>query len=215
MLNEINKTHKDAAKQFGFKQNSSCQNAIFTVRETIIHQTGKGKPVYACAIEASKAFDKVNRTALFYKLKNRIKPQIWKLLKNYYDNSTAFVHLNGQQSNMFQTTIGVKQGGPLSPKLFSIYIEDIITELEKEELILNIEQIRTGIVLFADDIIILCKSKECLNRSLQICDEYGTAFEIKYNPDKTKYMIFSTKKQCKENPNIKLSGKSLEKVTNI
>jgi hypothetical protein len=215
MLNEINKTHKDATKQFGFKRNSSCQHAIFTVRETIVHHREAGKPVFACAIDASKAFDKVNRVALFQKLISRTHPQIWRILKTYYNDSIAFVDSNGKTSNAFKTTIGVKQGGPLSPKLFSIYIEDLIAELEKENLILKIDNINTGVVLFADDIIILCKSKEDLNKALRICDDYGVKYEIKYNPDKTKYMIFGSKKQQQEESNIVLSGKKLEKVSCI
>jgi hypothetical protein len=57
-------------------------------------------------------------------------------------------------------------------------MEDLITELKKSNLILNIDDIRTGLVLFADDIIILCKSSEDLNNSLRICDEYGIKCEI-------------------------------------
>jgi hypothetical protein len=109
----------------------------------------------------------------------------------------------------------VKQGGPLSPKRFSIYLEDLIDELEKEDLILNVDDLRTGIVLFADDIILLCRSKETLNRALEICDEYGSKLEIKYNPNKTKYKIFGTKKQRSEQPKIYLSGKAIEKVSNV
>jgi hypothetical protein len=202
LLNEIIKTHKDATKQFGFKQNSSFQHAVFTVRETIITHLATGIPVYACAIDASKAFYKVNRTALFEKLISRTNPQIWRILKNYYDNSSAYVELYDEKSSEFKASIGVKQGGPLSPKLFSIYLENLINELEKEDLILNTDEIRTGAVLFADDIILLCKTKELLNKALAICDEYGKRFEIKYNPEKTKYMVFGTKKQRSERPNI-------------
>lgn len=44
-------------------------------------------------------------------------------LNNYYVESYALVTNNGQISNMFKTSIWVKQGGPLSPRLFAEYVE--------------------------------------------------------------------------------------------
>lgn len=133
IIKEIEKTHKDSDKQYGFKKKNSCNHAIFTVKETIAEHVKKGKNVYACSIDASKAFDKVNRWILFKKLITLTHPQVWKSLKNYYDNSMAIVQNSNSISSLFRTTIGVKQGGPLSPKLFSIYMEDLIEELERSK----------------------------------------------------------------------------------
>lgn len=97
---------------------------------------------------------------MFEKLISRTQPQIWRILKIYYHDSITFVDSKGKKLNTFKTNIGVKKGGPLSPKIFSMYIEDLIIEFEKEDLIFKIDDINTGVVFFTDDIIILCKSKE-------------------------------------------------------
>jgi len=49
-------------EQFGFKSNASCAHAIFTVRELALASKRKKKSMIICALDASKAFDKVNRT---------------------------------------------------------------------------------------------------------------------------------------------------------
>ena len=46
-------------------------------------------------------------------------------LINYYKESFMLINSNGEYSTMFKTTVGVKQGGTASPKLFSVYIEEL------------------------------------------------------------------------------------------
>ena len=41
--------------------------------------------------------------------------------------------------------IGVKQGGPLSPRLFSIYVKELIEEINKTNLTACIGNVKTGI----------------------------------------------------------------------
>ena len=60
LLNLINKNHNENEKQFGFKRNSSCSHAIFTLTQAARHVIFTGKRLYACAIYATKAFDKVS-----------------------------------------------------------------------------------------------------------------------------------------------------------
>ncbi|CAF0759118.1 unnamed protein product, partial [Brachionus calyciflorus] len=71
ILNRIEKSHLDHEKQFGFKKKSSCQHATFVVKQAIKYFKQKNKLLYLCAIDASKAFDKVNREALRNKMKTK------------------------------------------------------------------------------------------------------------------------------------------------
>jgi retron-type reverse transcriptase len=115
--------------------------------------------VYACAIDASKAFDKVNRELLMHILHRKVDDEIWLILRSYYNNSSAYVKNGEKVSPLFTTSIGVKQGGPLSPKLFSIYINELINRiLDERDLLANINNIKTGLILYADDVIILTES---------------------------------------------------------
>ncbi|RNA17576.1 Retrovirus-related Pol poly from transposon [Brachionus plicatilis] len=66
ILNEIDKTHSGTPNQFGFKSNSSCSHAVFTVKELALRSLKKNKPLYACAIDASKAFDKMNPLLIIF-----------------------------------------------------------------------------------------------------------------------------------------------------
>lgn len=212
MLNHIEDAHNEPEQQFGFKARSSCQHALFAFRETIKHYRSRRKAVYVGLIDASKAFDKINREILFEKLYKIIDKKLWVALYEYYNNSYGYVTLNGLRGDIFRTTIGVKQGGPLSPKLFSIYVEDLIYELLECNDICQINGIKCGVIMYADDLTILCESPKGLNICLDICDKYGKKCDIKYNAEKTQYMIFGTKSQRDKTHKIIMDKKQLSRA---
>ena len=54
--------------QFGFKRNSSCNHALFTLHESVKYYTKYGAKVFGAFLDASKAFDKVLHYGLLKKL---------------------------------------------------------------------------------------------------------------------------------------------------
>ncbi|CAF1049055.1 unnamed protein product, partial [Brachionus calyciflorus] len=69
------------------------------------------KRLYICAIDASKAFDKVNRLNLWAKMiQNSLNPAISMAILNYYKDSLMFVKNYNEFSYNFPTTLGIKQG---------------------------------------------------------------------------------------------------------
>jgi hypothetical protein len=67
--------------QFGFKEKSSCNHAIFTLKETILNYTENGSNCYVISLDAEKAFDRVWRDGLLFKLMNKIDDEVWILIK--------------------------------------------------------------------------------------------------------------------------------------
>lgn len=196
LLEELSIEHTDNQKQFGFKKKSSCQHAVFTLNQAIRISTKTKKRLYICAIDASKAFDKINREILWTKLiRMKISPAIIHPIMLYYNQSQMIIMNDNEYSNLFKTSVGVKQGGPLSPKLFSIYIEELIDKIEGLEEGVEYEGGILDIICYADDILIMSNTKQGLQRQLKVIEQYGKMMGIKYNPDKTKLMIYNTK--CK------------------
>ena len=68
------------------------------MREAIIFNRKNGKRVHIALIDASKAFDKINRLYLWHKLINKIVPVILLSLMNYYEESLAYVDNKGKIS---------------------------------------------------------------------------------------------------------------------
>jgi hypothetical protein len=47
------------------------------------------------------------------------------------------------------------------------------------------------VLLYADDMITLSHTKRGVNKLLRLIEEYGSKYEIKFNPAKTYYMVFN------------------------
>ena len=88
--------------QFGFKDGLSTGMATAVVTETLDYYLDNNGCVYMLALDASKAFDRVEFTALFEKLLNRdINPLFIRLLYNMYVNQELRVRFNSKTSKYF------------------------------------------------------------------------------------------------------------------
>ena len=88
----------------------------------------KGKPLYLCFIDYSKAFDCVEHRALWGVMEELGFPKhIIKLISNLYEDQESAVRLGDNSiTDWFKIGKGVRQGCTLSPYLFSIYTEGIM-----------------------------------------------------------------------------------------
>ena len=72
-------------------------------------------------LDTSKAFDRVNHLSLFNKLRLRnMSPTILNFFRCTYQRQSVMVNWNGECSSTFSVGNGVKQGGVLSPVLFTV-----------------------------------------------------------------------------------------------
>merc|ERR1711951_125526 len=156
--------------QFGFKSKSSTTMCSFMVLETIEYYKSKGSKVHVLLLDASKAFDRVNYIKLFDKLmKKGMCPLTVRLLLNMYVNQKLQVKCNNHKSEKFSVTNGVRQGGVLSPLLFSVYMDELLVKLKDNGTGCHIGQHFVGALGYADDLILLCPSAEGLREMRKIC----------------------------------------------
>ena len=99
---------------------------IFTVKSLIIYFTDQNTPVYTCLLDASKAFDRVNHWTLFAKLLNTQSSfLIVRVLLFWYQLQRVCIKWSKSCLQYFTICNGVRQGGILSPMLFSLYINHL------------------------------------------------------------------------------------------
>jgi len=83
-------------------------------------------------LDASKAFDKVIHNGLFLNLINRNVPVGFvRLMRNWYSRLCCMVRWNGITGAAFPDLCGVRQGGILSPILFAIFVDSLISDLRQ------------------------------------------------------------------------------------
>ena len=209
ILNRHQKAFNSSDLQFGFKSSHSTNHCTFVAKEVIAYYINNGSDVFSCAIDMQKAFDRVDLTKLFKKLLQRSIPVLIVRILFQYFNVNLRVLWNGAHSANFCSINGVKQGGILSPYLFSIFINDLLVALE-----LNNEGCRVGheffgCIAFADDILLLAPSITALRRMLDICTAYANSNNILFNPNKSHCLHFGKSANLIKQFPVELQGMML------
>ena len=96
-------------EQTGFREGYSTIDNIFVLYSLIDLCLSKRKRIYAAFVDYKKAFDTVDRSALWQKLINiGFNGKLFNVIKNIYDNAKSCVRSNGQMSDFFNSEIGVR-----------------------------------------------------------------------------------------------------------
>jgi len=82
---------------------------------------------------------------------------------------------------IFPIIAGVRQGGLLSPALFVIYIDDLITRLKASKFGCCLNGVYYGCIVYADDVLLLSHSVQVMQNMLDICGSYAGYFDVKFN----------------------------------
>ena len=145
-----------------------------------------------CFLDASKAFDRVDHQVLFQKLMQRnLPPVVVRALLTWYSDQRVSVLWNGYQSSKFGVTNGVRQGGVLSPILFTVYVDDLLKELEENGVGCFWSHYFAGAMCYADDIALLAPSPSALRQMLTTCSSFATSHSLLFNANKTQLIRFS------------------------
>ena len=119
--------------------------------------------------------------------KYNISPNLIRVIKNLYDKDTVL--FSDSREDWFRTTFGVRQGCLLSPTVFNIFLERIMTDASEEhEGTISIGGRIITNFLFADDIHGLAGEDEELAKLVERLDKASTVYGMEISVEKTRLM---------------------------
>ena len=152
---------------YGFRPGRSAHDAVLRAKSYLLSGYK-----HIVDMDLSKFFDRVNHDRLMSRLATRIKDKrVLKLIRKYL---TAGIMIEGLVSPSCE---GTPQGGPLSPLLSNIVLDELDKELEKRGL---------HFVRYADDFVIYLKSKKAAERVMKSITNFITGkLKLKVNEEKS------------------------------
>jgi hypothetical protein len=205
-----------AKGQAGFREDHRCSDHLLVLRTLIEQQRALRTPLYTCFVDFRKAYDTVPRDLLWQKLAG-LGVQGWFLdsIKSLYGSVPMAVKTSEGLSAQFECVMGVKQGCPLSPTLFGLYLDDLEQVFEVHHQLLDLPGLpvqRVPALLYADDLALVATSPEGLQAQLDLLHAYAVKWQLTVNIDKTKAVIFRhASNQVYPNP-ITYDGAAVEVV---
>lgn len=151
----------------------------------------KKRKLYCLFVDLSSAFDLVSHNKLWEKLESKgVSAKFILTVRKLYSMANAKIRVNGAFSEPFEVTRSVLQGESLSPKLFTIFLDDVVDAVRSESLNqINIGNLSVDMLLFADDIVLMAVNANDLQTKIIKLKHYFGLNKMKVNLIKTKVAV--------------------------
>jgi len=92
-----------------------------------------------------------------------VRGKMWRVVKEMYSVVQSTVLVGEEQTEWFDLSTGVRQGCVMSPILFSLFINGLAREINKQGKGVDIGGRRVRLLMYADDIVLLAESAKDLH----------------------------------------------------
>ena len=183
-----------STNQIGFMKGCTTSDHVFLL-QTIIDKTvtQNKKKLYAAFIDFNKAYDRVNRNILFQRLKKLgINGIFLKNLESMYKHTLYSIKVKHGHLDPISSNLGLKQGCPLSPMLFNLFIDDMNEIFDQNCDPVPVLDIQLNHFLYADDLVLISQSRSGLQTCLDKLNQFSTEKRLSVSIDKSKTIVFNT-----------------------
>jgi hypothetical protein len=192
-------------EQFGFQHKRSTTQAAFVLRHlTNAQRASASRGRLHCAfVDFEKAYDSVDHNRLWQHLQGTLHmpAAMLRAVQALYAGATYILHDGPKHTRPVPAARGIKQGCPLSPLLFSLYISDLPSELQHccptEGIACGASKIRC--LLFADDLSLVARSADGLQQLLDALYTYTQRKLLRVNVPKTEVVVFGGRLKARRN----------------
>ncbi|KAK3573216.1 hypothetical protein QTP86_015137, partial [Hemibagrus guttatus] len=181
-------------EQCGFRPSRGTLDQLYTLHRVLEGSWEFAQTVHMCFVDMEKAFDRVPRSILWevlweYGVRGPLLRAVWSL----YNRSRSLVCIASCKSDLFPVHVGLRQGCPLSPVLFIVFMDRISRRSQGLEGI-QFGDHRISSLIFADDVVLLALSsldlQHALGRFAAECEAAG----MRVSTSKSEAMVLDRKK---------------------
>ncbi|KAK3531242.1 hypothetical protein QTP70_015215, partial [Hemibagrus guttatus] len=181
-------------EQCGFRPSRGTLDQLYTLHRVLEGSWEFAQPVHMCFVDLEKAFDRVPRGILWEVLwEYGVHGPLLRAVRSLYNRSRSLVRIASCKSDLFPVHVGLRQGCPLSPALFIVFMDRISRRSQGLEGV-QFGDHRISSLIFADDVVLLAPSsldlQHALGRFAAECEAAG----MRVSTSKSEAMVLDRKK---------------------
>ena len=187
--------------QAGFRKGRGTVDNVYVLNQIIEQELNKEKgKVFVMFADLKAAFDSVNRSILWEKMKQlNISENLMNRIQEIYTVTKNKVKIKNEFSNVFYTVQGLRQGCPISPTLFTVYIaliENVFKKAQSGGAVVGRQKLWT--LSYADDLALIAKEEGEMKCMLKTLEKFLQKIKLELNVEKSKMVVFRNKRGRKE-----------------
>ena len=222
--------------QCGFRRNRSTTDMVFVLRQLQEKCREHNKGLYVSFVDLTKAFDTVSRKGMWHIMERLgCRPRFLNMVIQLHDDQRGQVRLNGDLSEPFAISNGVKQGCVLAPTLFSIFFsmmlrqatedlnddDSIYIRYRLDGNLFNLRRLQAHTktqeqlirdLLFADDAALVAHTERSLQRLTSCFAEAAQLFGLEISLKKTEVLHQPAPQEEYHPPHISIDETELNTV---
>jgi exonuclease III len=210
---------KRSPAQAGFRPGFSTQMNSFILQHLVNAYRWRRKPLFCCYVDLKKAYDTTIRQEVWNRLHHLgVKGKMLFALASFYRIVTCKIKFADGVSDTFDCNIGVRQGCPLSPFLFGVFVEILHDMIKQAAAAVGARidcmegALTLALLMFADDVVLIAESAQGLQILLDVLHEFCQRYNMAVNLKKTKVVVYHTQWVPTSDKNIvfKLNGQHID-----
>ncbi|XP_077489273.1 uncharacterized protein LOC144100112 [Amblyomma americanum] len=179
--------------QNGFRPGRRLEDNLFVLTSCTEIARKEGRRLICCFLDVEKAYDNVPHETLFHRLGTLgMAPPLLETIKRLYRENVVTAVFGNVHSERVYVHRGLRQGCPLSPLLYLLYVAGLEKALLQANLGFGLKYSTTGIdnssrlpgLAFADDLVIMGENTEDVQKMLDICAAELRSLGLKFNQRK-------------------------------
>ncbi|KAK3537609.1 hypothetical protein QTP70_017005, partial [Hemibagrus guttatus] len=185
---------KGEGSNLGYRRSNAVFVQLYTLHRVLEGSWEFAQPVHMCFVDLEKAFERVPRDILWEVLcEYGVRGPLLRAVRSLYNWSRSLVRIASCKSDLFPVHVGLRQGCPLSPVLFVVFM-DRISRCSQ-----GLEGVRFGehmisSLIFADDVVLLAPSSLDLQHALGHFAAECEAAGMKVSTSKSEAIVLNRKK---------------------
>jgi hypothetical protein len=189
-----------ARGQAGFRHGKRTADHVFVLKHLIDRTRAppaRGRRLFACFVDFTKAYDLVRRDLLMECLADLgVHGKMMAAIASMYWEAPVSAKSGLDAGDVFSTTRGVKQGDPLSPLLFGLFLDRVEAWLGQHapECGVQLGADLVRVLLYADDLVLLAESHVHLQRLLEALHLFCQRYSMRVNVAKSAVVVFGCRK---------------------